>query len=239
MKEISKLFEIPPYSLSEEKKFIFFKEKISKLTYHHYNNSKEYKKLLVNNGFENKYNIREYSLNLRGVDLNKYSSLLDQLYTKGIRFYDAKLEMRDIQDHYKKMEALMWAYCQDLPMPEGTVITRMPFKQFLKFQNLFENKRYGVQIIAVDGDKYIGATDIHVKPKSDPFKAWTGTLGVLREYRRQGIATALKIKAFEKLLQKGIKEIRTDNEANNPMYKINVSLGFTPEPYCFEYQKRI
>jgi len=27
MKEINKLFEIPPYSLSEEKKFIFFKEK--------------------------------------------------------------------------------------------------------------------------------------------------------------------------------------------------------------------
>jgi len=52
MKEINKLFEIPPYSLSEEKKLIFFKEKISKLTYHHYNNSKEYKKLLDFLGFK-------------------------------------------------------------------------------------------------------------------------------------------------------------------------------------------
>ena len=76
-------------------------------------------------------------------------------------------------------------------------------------------------------------------PKSDPHKAWTGSLGVLRKYRRQGIATALKVKAFEKLREKGIKKVRTDNEENNPMYQINVALGFTPEPYCFEYQKEI
>ena len=96
--------------------------------------------------------------------------------------------------------------------------------------------------LAVDypyGEKYVGSTDLHVLPKSDPYKAWTGSLGVLREYRRKGIATALKIKAFQKLRKKGIKIIRTDNEENNPMYKINVSLGFTPEPYCFEYQKKI
>ena len=58
-------------------------------------------------------------------------------------------------------------------------------------------------------------------------------------YRRQGIATALKIYAFKKLLKIGIKQIRTDNEENNPMYLINVSLGFTPEPYCYDYQKEI
>ena len=44
---------------------------------------------------------------------------------------------------------------------------------------------------------------------------------------------------FEKLHEKGIKQVRTDNEENNPMYKINVSLGFTPEPYCYDYQREI
>ena len=94
-------------------------------------------------------------------------------------------------------------------------------------------------MIAVDGDKYIGSTDIQIFPKSDAYKAWTGSLGVLREYRRQGIATSLKIKAFEKLRKKGIRQVRTDNEENNPMYKINVALGFTPEPYCYDYQRDI
>ena len=34
-------------------------------------------------------------------------------------------------------------------------------------------------------------------------------------------------------------QVRTDNEENNPMYKINVALGFTPEPYCYDYQKEL
>ena len=63
-------------------------------------------------------------------------------------------------------------------------------------------------------------------------------MGVLKDFRRKGIATALKIKAIEKLIEKGVTEIRTDNEENNPMYKINVSLGFEPVPFSLEYMKK-
>ena len=73
----------------------------------------------------------------------------------------------------------------------------------------------------------------------DRHKGWTGGLGVIREFRRKGIATALKIKAIEALLKKGITEIRTDNEENNPMYKINVALGFKPVPFSLEYIKEL
>ena len=38
---------------------------------------------------------------------------------------------------------------------------------------------------------------------------------------------------------KDIKQVRTDNEENNPMYLINIDLGFKPEPYRYEYQKEI
>ena len=54
-----------------------------------------------------------------------------------------------------------------------------------------------------------------------------------------GIATALKIIAFQKLIEKGIYEVRTDNEINNPMYKINESLGFKPVPFSLDYLKEI
>ena len=87
--------------------------------------------------------------------------------------------------------------------------------------------------------QYIGATDIEVYPEAEPHKGWTGGLGVLKEFRRKGIATALKIKAIEALLKKGITEVRTDNEENNPMYKINVELGFKPVPFSLEYMKEI
>ena len=202
-------------------------------------NYDQFKKLLLNNNFYIGLKIRESSLQLENINLIEYNPLLKQLDAKGIQFYDAKNEMLDFHDHYKKLEELQWRYGKDFPMPKGIAHTRNPFEQYIKYQKLFEEKHYGIEVVAVDGDIYVGSTDIHLFPKSDPFKAWTGSLGVLREYRRQGIATALKVKAFEKLRDKGVKQVRTDNEENNPMYKINVALGFTPEPYCYDYQKEI
>ena len=93
--------------------------------------------------------------------------------------------------------------------------------------------------MAVKDEQYIGSTDIEVYPKSEPYKGWTGGLGVIREFRRKGIATALKVKAIEALLKKGVTEVRTDNEENNPMYKINVALGFKPVPFSLEYIKEL
>ena len=194
---------------------------------------------LLKNNFYVGLKIRESSLNLENLGLNEYTPLLDKLDSKGIKFYDAKNEMQDFPDHYKKLEELSWEYGQDFPMPEGIAHTREPFDQYMKYQKLFEEKRYGIEIVAVAGDTYVGATDIHILPKTNPHKAWTRSLGVLREYRRRGIATALKIKAFEKLREKGVLQVRTDNEENNPMYKINVALGFTPEPYCYDYQREL
>jgi GNAT superfamily N-acetyltransferase len=201
-----------------------------------YDNSK---KFLIKNGFNNKFSVRESSLDLSIVNFKKYSLLLEKLDQKGIKFYDGRDELSKKPDYYKKLEELRWIFSQDFPMPEGIVMERGPYDQFLKYQKLFEKKRYGVEIIATYGDKYVGSTDIHIYPNSDPHKAWTGGLGVLREYRRQGIATALKVKAFIKLRAKGVSLVRTDNEENNPMYLINVALGFKPEPYCYEYQKNI
>ena len=115
----------------------------------------------------------------------------------------------------------------------------MPFEQWKKVVLDFYNNSYGVDIVAVKDGEYIGSTDIEVYPKSEPHKGWTGGLGVIREFRRKGIATALKIKAIESLLKKGITEIRTDNEENNPMYKINVAIGFKPVPFSLEYIKKL
>ena len=103
----------------------------------------------------------------------------------------------------------------------------------------YYKNHYGVEIIAILNKKYIGSTNLYLYPKAEPNKAWTGGLGILKEFRRKGIATAIKIKAIEALLKKGITEIRTDNEEHNPMYKINVELGFKPVPFSLEYMKEI
>ena len=147
--------------------------------------------------------------------------------------------MKDWPNHYKKLEELIWTYSQDFPIPDGVKHTRMPFKQAMKLQLDFEKNSYGTEIVAVKNRNYIGSTDITVYKKAEPHKGWTGGLGVLEKFRRKGIATAMKIKAIKILLKKGVTEIRTDNEENNPMYKINVALGFKPVPFSLDYLKEI
>ena len=198
-------------------------------------NYEEHQKLLVNKGFKLVQTNREYSCDIRKVNKKKYTPLIKKLESEGIRFYDSKEEIRNWPNHYEKLEKLIWTYSKDFPIPVGIKHTRMPFQQALKLQIDFEDNCYGTEIVAVKNDEYIGSTDISVYHRADPHKGWTGGLGVLKNFRRKGVATAIKIKAIEKLLEKGVTEVRTDNEKNNPMYKINVALGFKPVPFSLDY----
>lgn len=60
---------------------------------------------------------------------------------------------------------------------------------------------------------------------------------MVRTHRHQKIATALKVLAQQKVIEYGAKTIITDNEENNPMYQINLKLGFEPKPAWLSYQK--
>ncbi len=204
-----------------------------------HSNYQHYQRLLINSNFKLVQTNREYSCNIRLINTNKYKPLINKLESEGIKFYDSRDEMKKFPDHYRKLEELIYTYEKDIPHPQEIKITRTPFEQAMKMQIDFEENCYGVEIVAVKDGQYIGSTDVEVFPKSEPHKGWTGALGVLKEFRRRGIATALKIKAIEALLKKGITEVRTDNEENNPMYKINVALGFKSVPSSLEYMKEI
>lgn len=56
----------------------------------------------------------------------------------------------------------------------------------------------------------------------------TGLTGVRREYRRMGIARALKIASLNWGKDRGVEFVMTDNEEKNPMYLLNEELGFKP-----------
>ncbi len=201
-------------------------------------NYKLCEEFLIKDGFKLVQTNREYSCDIREIDLKKYKPLVMQLESEGFIFYDSRDEMKNFPEHYKKLEKLIWTYSKDFPIPDGIKHTRMPFEEAMKKQIDFEKNSYGVEVVCVKNNEYIASTDISVY-QSEPHKAWTGSLGVLKKFRRRGIATSLKIKAIERLLKKGISEVRTDNEKNNPMYKINLALGFKPVPFSLEYMKEL
>ena len=196
-------------------------------------------KYLINKQFVLAQKNREYLCKIQQINPTKYEPLIRQLELEGIHFYESKNDITNKKLHYQKLEKLEWVIDQDIPMPKGIKQTRDSFDRFLEKKLFFEEKCYGTEIIAVKKGAYIGFTNLRVFKRSEPHKAWTESLGVLKKYRRRGIATALKIKAIEKLIAKGVKEVRTDNEINNPMYKINEKMGFYPVPSSLEYLKTI
>jgi len=67
----------------------------------------------------------------------------------------------------------------------------------------------------------------------------TGLTGVRREYRRRGLATALKSQNIEKAKILGTKQIQTSNEESNPMFQLNLRLGFVAQPADVDWKKTL
>lgn len=93
-------------------------------------------------------------------------------------------------------------------------------------------------MIATDGKQYVGMSCINLIP-ADAKKVQTELTGVLPEYRRKGIATALKVLTIKVAKSYGARIIKTDNEENNPMYTLNLKLGFKPKPAWLHFEKKL
>ncbi len=80
--------------------------------------------------------------------------------------------------------------------------------------------------IARDGEPYIGITSLSLLDEQER-ELTQGFTGILREYRRQGIATALKLRAIDYARRHGYPLIRAFNHHRNlPMIALNETLGF-------------
>ncbi len=69
--------------------------------------------------------------------------------------------------------------------------------------------------------------------KVNPKLAATGITGTRPQYRRQGVARRMKEHVIAWSKERGIEKIFTDNEENNPMFQLNLQLGFRK---LFDYE---
>jgi GNAT superfamily N-acetyltransferase len=80
--------------------------------------------------------------------------------------------------------------------------------------------------VARVGERIVGQSYLLRRPDGD---AEVGDTGVLRDYRRRGIARVLKMLVTRYATEKGIRCIHTDNRTDNAgMLAINRELGFVP-----------
>jgi mycothiol synthase len=91
--------------------------------------------------------------------------------------------------------------------------------------------------VARDAERIVGLSYLATRPDGD---AEVGDTGVLRDYRRRGIARALKMSVTQYAVDHGIERVHTDNRADNAgMLAINRELGFIPGEQLVIFEKTL
>ena len=98
-------------------------------------------------------NLKDVNIILTGATGGIGNSIINKLY-------ENEANLLATGTRIEKLEELEWLISQDFPMPDGLSPERGEYEDFLKYQKIFEEKRYGIEIIAIDGDEYIVNTAI-------------------------------------------------------------------------------
>ncbi|HSG15646.1 MAG TPA: GNAT family N-acetyltransferase [Anaerolineae bacterium] len=191
---------------------------------------------LKGEGFRKVMRYPRSTLNVTEFDLSSFKELTTKVADQGMKIIS--LESLAIRDPAwkKKVYDLEMLLSRDVPMP--TEFSPLPFEKYA--QREFDDPDFmpGLWLIALDGDAYVGMTSLFKTGKGVEVLE-TGLTGVRRDYRRRGLAMTLKCQAIEIARGLGARLIQTSNEENNPMYQLNLQLGFQAQPADVDWKKAI
>ena len=178
----------------------------------------------------------ESRLNVHSFDFAPYEGHVERVETQGIRLTPLS-ELTDDPDYTHKLYELEKELGKDVPHVDvyTPVSYEVYVKRFLQSPDLFPQAWY----IALDEDRYAGTSALW-KSQGNPKELYTGLTGVRREYRRRGIALAIKLKTLAFAKSQGYHVIKTWNESNNrPMLSINEQLGYIKQPAWITLAKEL
>ena len=192
-------------------------------------------RFLTSRGYEQTMRGEVSWLTLADFDEERFTGAEEKVLDQGVEM-KTFTELDGIDPKLReRMWELDYELMKDVPSPDP--VTKEPFEQFLKW---LDSPSFlpDAWFIAVDGGAYVGMTAFW-KRLASPDKLGTGLTGVVRSHRRRGIATALKVRAIHFAKEYGARVIETDNEENNPVFDLNVALGFRPRPGWLMFKKML
>jgi len=179
-------------------------------------------------GFTIQHHLFESVLDLTTFDAAPYHALQTSLAAAGIRLCSVA-DFHDTPAARHKLYEVNRITSLDEPDADGTF---MPFDEFEKWVCGSEWYRPEGQLIALDGDCWVGLAAVRLIP--DQQEAYNLMTGVLRSHRGRQIAQGLKLAAIRYAQQHECRTIRTNNDSlNAPMLAINQKLGYQPQPGKF------
>lgn len=192
-------------------------------------------RFLEHRGFELKMREQKSRLVLAEFDPTRFDGAQQRLEDQGITVRTlAELQTTE-PEWLQRLWNLSWPIEQDIPSLNPP--TRFSIERYAKELDTPAFMPEAA-FIALDGEEWVGISMLWKVP-SEPDKLYTELTGVLRSHRRKGIATALKLRCIDWAAENGYARIDTDNEEKNPMYQLNLALGFKPLPAWLRYQKSV
>ena len=190
---------------------------------------------LKQRGFRISMKEQDSELDLASFEPAKFAGVVESVHASGIEILAASEIAKRDPDWMRKTWELHGDIIPDVP--DDDVLHNEPFSEFEKS---FKHPDFIPEgyFLALDGGRYVGMSSVwDRRVKKGEF--YTRLTGVVRSHRRRGIATALKVRAHEFAKEWGAKVIVTDNEENNPMYDLNVRLGFVPTKAWLQFRKEL
>ena len=169
------------------------------------------------------------------VSLSGLTELRDRLQGEGIETVAfPAIDSPHARDELYRLTVQIW---RDMPH-EPHVDWEDPAPETFR-RSIFE--RPGVLLdgfyVARDGERLVGLSYLVRRPDGD---AEVGDTGVRRDYRRRGIARALKMMVTRYATENRITRVHTDNRADNAgMLAINRELGFVPGEEIVIFEKTL
>jgi GNAT superfamily N-acetyltransferase len=187
----------------------------------------------LDHGFRQVMRSPRSRLAVQDFETSRYAPLLDKLRKENIELISAaELSARD-PDWIPKWREIEWLLMQDVPS------TAPPEKQSpAVYEKQAEAPGFFPEgcFFALDKGEMIALSFLWRTPADDSI-IFTGLTGTKREYRRRGIATALKVKSIQVAQKSGVEVIETSNEENNPMFQLNLQLGYRPAAAWLQLEK--
>lgn len=191
---------------------------------------------LEERGFERQLRYPKSELEVDAFDSGRFAEAIARVQAEGITITTLQQLMQTDPDWQRKLYDMECEIDKDIPSPEP--LTNDSLEVFLRKRLESPNFLPEAFFVALDGKKYVGLSALW-RNSADPAILQTGLTGVLRPYRRRGIATALKVSAIGYAQARGVSRIGTENEEHNPMFQINLALGFEPQPAWLDFLKPV
>ncbi len=191
-------------------------------------------RFLAQRGFVLQMREPESTLDVAAFPFASFSAKERQVQAHGVTLHTLAALASYCPDWQTRWWHLINAIMHDVPRPDPYIPP--PLAQFVQRRIEKPNFDAATKWIAVHGKQWVGNTELWPPPSSRE-RVSTGLTGVIRGYRRLGIATALKLQAIRYARDHGFATIVTDNEEHNPMFRINQELGFHPQPAWLRFRK--